>query len=72
MSNNTKKADIKYPFEQGKVINYTLDDESIHPVTTKIQMSFLTPKRKETADLTMKPMVTLKQLQSLMAVIGEN
>ena len=35
------KADIEYPFEHGEVINYTLDDASIHPVT-KIQASFLT------------------------------
>jgi hypothetical protein len=33
------KADIKYPIEHGKVINYTLDDLSMHPVTTKIQAS---------------------------------
>ena len=46
-----KKADIKYPFEHGEVINYNLDDVSIHPVTTKIQASFLTQllERKETA-----------------------
>ena len=37
-----KKADIKYPFESAKVINYTADGVSIHPVTTKIQVSFLT------------------------------
>ena len=44
------KADIEYPFEHG-VINYTLDGVSIHPVTTKIQGSFLTQLtvRKETA-----------------------
>ena len=35
-----KKADIDYPFEHGEVINYTLDGVSIHPVTTKIQVSF--------------------------------
>ena len=42
---------IEYPFEHGEVINYTLDDVSIHPVTTKIQVSFLTqlPERKEIA-----------------------
>ena len=46
-----KKADTEYPFEHGEVINYTLDGVSIHPVTTKIQASFLThlPERKETA-----------------------
>ena len=46
-----KKADIEYPFEHGEVINYTLDSVSIHPVTTKIQASFLTqlPERKGTA-----------------------
>ena len=46
-----KKADIKYPVEHGKVINYTLDGVSIHPVTTKIQASFLTQLlvRKKTA-----------------------
>ena len=45
-----KKADIEYPFEHGAVINYTLAGVSIHPVTTKIQTSFLTqlPERKET------------------------
>ena len=41
-----KKADIEYPFEHGEVINYTLDGVSIHPVTTKIHVSFLT-KLKE-------------------------
>ena len=42
---------IEYSFEHGEVINYTLDGVSIHPVTTKIQVSFLTqlPERKETA-----------------------
>ena len=46
-----KKADNVYPFEHGEVINYTLDGVSIHPVTTKIQTSFLTQllERKETA-----------------------
>ena len=46
-----KKADIEYPFEHSKVMNYTLDDLSIHPVTTKIQASLLTqlPERKDTA-----------------------
>ena len=44
-----KKADIEYPFEHGEVINYTLDGVSIHPVTTKLKVSFLTqlPERKE-------------------------
>ena len=44
-----KKADFEYPFEHDEVINYTLDGVSIHPVTTKIQMSFLSqlPERKE-------------------------
>jgi hypothetical protein len=37
-----KNADIEYPFEHGKVINYLLDRVSIHPVTTKMQASFLT------------------------------
>jgi hypothetical protein len=43
--------DIEYPFEHGVVIHYTLDGVSIHPVTIKIQESFLTqlPERKETA-----------------------
>ena len=46
-----KKADIEYPFEHGEVIYYTLDGVSIHPVTTKIQVFFLTQllERKETA-----------------------
>ena len=48
---NKKNADIEYPYEHGEVINYTLDGVSIHPVSTKIQASFLTqlPLRKETA-----------------------
>jgi hypothetical protein len=39
----------KRPFEHGEVINYTLDGVSIHPVITKIQVSFLTqlPERKK-------------------------
>jgi hypothetical protein len=37
-----KEADIEYPFEPGEVINYTLDGVSTHPVTIKIQASFLT------------------------------
>ena len=59
-------TDIEYPFEHGEVINYTLDGVSKHPVTTKIQESLLTqwPERNE--------IVILKQLQSLMALIGEN
>ena len=49
--NQLYKADIEYPFEHGEVINCTLDGVSIHPVTTKIQASFLTqvPERKGTA-----------------------
>jgi hypothetical protein len=43
MSKN-KKADIEYLFENGEVINYTLGGVSIHTVTTKIQVSFLTPE----------------------------
>ena len=30
-----KKSDIEYPFENGEVINYTLDNVSIRPVTKK-------------------------------------
>ena len=45
-----KKADIEYPFDHGEVINFILDGVSIHPVTTKLQVSFLTQlaERKET------------------------
>ena len=45
------KADIKYPFEHGEVINYTLDGASIHLVTKKMHVSFLTQlvDTKETA-----------------------
>ena len=45
-----KKTDAEYSFQRGEFINYTLDDVSINPVTTKIQVSFLTqlPERKET------------------------
>ena len=40
------EADTEYPVEHGEV-NYTLDGVSIHPVTTKIQVSFLTQKARE-------------------------
>jgi hypothetical protein len=45
-----QKADMKYPFEHGEVINDTLDGVSIHPVTTNIQTPLLTQlsERKET------------------------
>ena len=51
MGKSPNKADIEYPFEHGEAINHTLDGESVHPVTTKIQALFLTqlPERKETA-----------------------
>jgi hypothetical protein len=47
MGKKNKSAN-EYSFYYG---NYTLDDASIHPVTTKIQAPFLTqlPERKETA-----------------------
>ena len=47
---NLKKAYIEYIFEHGEVTNYTFDGASIHPVTTKIQASFLSklPEKKET------------------------
>ena len=70
-----KKADVEYPFEHGEVLHYTLDGVSIHPVTTEIQVSCLTqfPERKKT-DLGFHHETNsdLKQLQSLMAMIGEN
>jgi hypothetical protein len=46
-----EKADIENPFEHGEVINNTLDGVSIHPVTTKLQASFLSqlPERKKAA-----------------------
>ena len=42
---------MEYTFEHGEVINCTLNGVSIHPVTTKIQASFLTqlPERKKSA-----------------------
>ena len=45
-----KNKNMEYPFEHGEVINYTVDGVSIHPVTTKMHASFLTPlpERKET------------------------
>ena len=56
-----KKADIEYPFEHGEVINYR------RPSKLSCRR-----ERKPLIDFTMRPMVTLKQLQLLMAVIGEN
>ena len=53
MGKQTKHT-LNIPFEPGEVINYTLDDEEKHKVTTKTN-SFA--------------MRSLKQLQSLMAVI---
>jgi hypothetical protein len=52
MGKNTK-ADIEYSFDNGEIINYTLGGISIHPVITKIQVSFITqlPERKETAQV---------------------
>jgi hypothetical protein len=70
-----KTSDIEYPFEHGEVINYTLDGVSIHPVTTKIQASFLTllPERKETAQgFHHETNGDFKIVKSLMSVIGEN
>ena len=39
--------------DHDEVMNYTLDGVSIHPVATKIQVSFLTqlPERKETSTI---------------------
>ena len=67
-----KKADIEYPFAHGDVINSTLNGASIHPVTTKIQASFLTVSGEEGnySGISLRPIVTLKQ--TLTAVIGEN
>jgi hypothetical protein len=63
-----KKADIEYPFEHGEVINYPLDGVPIHPVTIKIQVSFTNPVAGEEGNRSgISPMVTLKQLQSLMS-----
>ena len=67
-----KKSDIEYPLEHGEVINYFLDGLSIHPVTTKIQILSCQKIRKLLRDFTMRLMVTLKQSQSLTAVIREN
>ena len=63
--------------EHGKVINYTLDGVSIHPVTIKIQISFLTqlPERKESAmEFHHEANGDFKTVtaHSLMAVKGEN
>ena len=46
-----KNGDAEQPFEHGEVIHYNLEGVLIHPVTTKIQVSFLTQlnERKETA-----------------------
>ena len=65
--------DIESPFGHGEVINYT--GVSIHPVTTKIQTSFLTqlPERKETAQrFHHETNGDCKTVKSLMAVIGGN
>ena len=69
-----KKANIEYPFEHGEVTNYTLDGVSIHPVTTKIQASFLTqlPEREETTQgLHHEANGDFKTVTEL-AVIGQN
>jgi hypothetical protein len=60
-----KKADIEYPFEHGEVINYTLNGVSLHPVTAKIQASFLTYScqrgRNPLRDFTMRPILIFKK-----------
>jgi hypothetical protein len=47
--NNT--TDAEYPFDYREVIHYILARESIHTVTIKIQVTFLTrfPERMEIA-----------------------
>lgn len=46
-----KNKTFNIPFKHGEFINDILDGVSIYPVTTKIQVSFLTqlPERKDTA-----------------------
>ena len=64
-----KKLTLNIPLSMVKLLT-TLWMVYQYTQTLKVQASFLTqwPERKET----MRVMVTLKQLQSLMAVIGEN
>ena len=51
-----------------------MDGVSIHPVTkdTVVRPNSIAGEEGILSDFTMRPMVTLKQFQSLMAVIGEN
>ena len=66
-------ADIVYPFKH-EVTNCTLDGVSIHPVTTKIQSSFLTmlPERKETAQGFHHEANGDFKTVTIVAVLGEN
>ena len=69
-----KNKVIDYPFEHGEVINYTLTGVSIHPVTSKIQVTFLTrlPERKETALGFHHESNGNFKTEYLMAVMGDN
>jgi hypothetical protein len=51
IGNKIKRQMLNILFEHGEVHNFTLDGVSINPVTTIIQVSFLTQllERKETA-----------------------
>jgi hypothetical protein len=74
MSKNTiEKADIEYPFEHGAVINYTLNGVSIQKWQRYRRPSQLSCQRVRIPlrYFTMRPIVTLKQLQSLMSEIGK-
>ena len=62
-----KKADIKYAFEHGEVINYTVDGVSIYPFTkkryTRVLPNSVAREVGNLSAISQRPMVTLKQLE---------
>ena len=69
-----KKADVEYPFEHSKVINYTLVVYQYTQSLQRYRCPFLTqlPERKETAQRFHHEANGDFETVSLMAVIGEN
>jgi hypothetical protein len=65
---NNNKSDFEYLFNHGQVNNYAVDDVLNHrPSELRCSTGM-----KLIRDVTMRPLVILKQLQSSMDVMGEN
>ena len=70
-----QKTHIEYPFENVKVLKlhtgWCINTPSHYTDTVVLRTSVAREGKKTFRDFTVRPMVTLKQLRSLMAVIGE-